>query len=150
MQEIIDLESKKLAAKGLFKSAAKKDSNQAHPELASRATFWKERLCRAVKGSFERPFRLVESRELVGLLTCIFVREDLVDHLSHVAAYTISTGLGGVYGNKGAIICRFGLFDSSLCFITSHLPAHQDKVGKRNVDAFTIIRSSGNVEEVIV
>jgi hypothetical protein len=38
---------------------------------------------------------------------------------------------------------RFVLDMSSFCFIVAHLPAHQNKVGKRNVDALTIIRSTG-------
>ncbi len=88
---------------------------------------------------------VVESRNLVGLFTCIFLREQHVRsgaiRFNH--SYTVMTGLGGTYGNKGAVISRF-LFDhTSFCFINAHLAAHQDKVGKRNVDAITILRAPG-------
>ena len=131
LQEIVDLESKKIAARGLLKNAtAKKQEssvNMQQSDHASRATLWKDRLVRAMRDNYKTPYYLMDCRNLVGLFTCIFVKED---HFKNNVAtgfhsYTLATGLGGAYGNKGAIISRFLFNDSSLCFITSHLPAHQ-------------------------
>jgi hypothetical protein len=157
LQEIVDLESKKVAAKGLLMKTAtnskKSDSatgadppNAAQELHARRAEAWKERLGKALRDNFRKsPYRLLETRNLVGLFTCVFAKEELVrdGHIRECFAHTVSTGLGGAYGNKGAIVTRFLVDDSSFCFATCHLPAHQDKVGKRNVDAVTIIRSPG-------
>lgn len=147
-QEIVDLESKKIAAKGLLKNAAKKQESQTviqQQELASRANLWRDRIIKALKDKFKAAYHLVDCRNLVGIFSCVFVKDEHQQHnlVRECFSHTVSTGLGGVYGNKGAIVNRFIFNDSSFCFIISHLPAHQTKVGKRNVDAITIIKSPG-------
>lgn len=47
---------------------------------------------------------------------------------------TVKTGLGGAAGNKGGIAIRFGLYNSSLCFVCSHFAAGQSNVKERNND----------------
>ena len=37
-------------------------------------------------------------------------------------------------GNKGACCIRLKAFDSTLCFVSSHLAAHRDHVAQRNAD----------------
>ena len=144
-QEIIDLESKKIAARGIFKNATKKADKDVINEAdhAHRANAWRDKLTRTLRGNFKHPYQLLETRNMVGLFTCVFIKEELASSVTNLASHTVSTGLGGTYGNKGAIITRLCVRDSSFCFVTSHLPAHQTNVGKRNVDAITILRATG-------
>lgn len=142
-QEVVDLESKKRAARGIFKNATKKPEISNENDIAHRARAWREKLEKVLRDNFKQPYSVIQSKKLVGLFSCIFVKEHLVNHISHVSTNTVSTGFSGNYGNKGAIISRFCFKDSSFCFITTHLPAHQTKVGKRNVDAITILRADG-------
>ncbi len=43
-------------------------------------------------------------------------------------------------GNKGGVAVRFTLYDSSVCFISSHLAAHQNDVHSRNSDQLNIAK----------
>lgn len=110
---------------------------------AHRNMLWKERLIKALRDNYKRPYTLVENRNLVGLFMCIFVKDDLAPHISNVHSHLVSTGLGGTFGNKGGIVARMCIYQSSLCIVDAHLPAHQTKVAKRNADAWTIIKSTG-------
>ena len=51
-----------------------------------------------------------------------------------VAIEATGTGALGVMGNKGACCIRLKAFDSTLCFVSSHLAAHRDHVAQRNSD----------------
>ena len=53
---------------------------------------------------------------------------------------TIKTGMSGKAGNKGGVVIRFLLHSTSLCFVCSHLAAHQAKVLERNQDFHDICR----------
>jgi hypothetical protein len=55
------------------------------------------------------------------LFTCIFVRNSEKPNLSDLARVTVKTGMGGRYGNKGAICARLVVDDSSICFMNCHL-----------------------------
>jgi hypothetical protein len=45
----------------------------------------------------------------------------------------------GMYGNKGAIVARFTIDDTSLCFLNCHLAAGQGQKVARNMDLASIL-----------
>ena len=55
------------------------------------------------------------------LQTLIFVKSSEKPNISDVAKISVKTGMGGRYGNKGAILARFVIDDSSICFLNCHL-----------------------------
>jgi hypothetical protein len=52
---------------------------------------------------------------------------------------TLDRGIGGIYGNKGAIIARMVMDDTSFCFINVHLAAGQSQKTARNADLGAIM-----------
>ncbi|KKY22217.1 putative inositol polyphosphate [Diplodia seriata] len=116
-QELVDLEDKKVTAKSFFKSSKKKDaSDQEHM-------------------SRQYP-------NMVGLFTCVFVKESERMRIRDMSAAEIKLGMGGLHGNKGALVVRFTLDDSSICFVNCHLAAGQSQTAHRNNDVATIMETS--------
>eukprot|EP00743_Colponemidia_sp_Colp-15_P007681 GILK01008315.1.p1 GENE.GILK01008315.1~~GILK01008315.1.p1 ORF type:complete len:980 (+),score=193.72 GILK01008315.1:42-2981(+) len=92
------------------------------------------------------------SRHLVGLMLCIYVRVECLPHIptSELQGTVAGVGVMGVGGNKGGVAIRFRMFDSSLCFVNSHLAAHQDNASGRNQDfrnlvAKLVFKDSNNI-----
>lgn len=48
-------------------------------------------------------------------------------------------GIGNIYGNKGAIVARMVIDDTSICFINVHLAAGQRQKSARNADIAAIM-----------
>ncbi|KAK0205841.1 DNase I-like protein [Desarmillaria ectypa] len=147
-QEVIDLESRKMAAKNVLLTAAtggKKHEEGVLPGLSEKVTGayrrWFDRLLLAVRLAMppECPYTVVHTESLVGLFTCIFVKNTERVTLRDMAISTIKRGMGGRYGNKGGIVARFIIEDSSMCFINCHLGAGQNKVRTRNADIAGIL-----------
>ena len=162
LQELIDLEDKRLTAKHLLlgsnksrrsgsssgnntgPSGSNKDVGSDERErLPSRYRAWLDKLVGYVRLVMppESPFSVLLTENLLGLFTCIIVRADLLPRIRLACSYTVKTGLGGRYGNKGALISRFVIDDSSLCFINCHLAAGQRNVRQRNMDLAGILQS---------
>jgi len=83
----------------------------------------------------------LDDEYLVGVLLIIFVKSELQPHTGCVSADTV--GVGGptdTLGNKGGVSIRFQLYESTLCFICSHLEALQEEVKERNRDFKKIIK----------
>lgn len=142
LQELINLEDKRLTAKSIL-LGKKKWGNELGERISSQYAAWRTTLADAVAETFgQGKYQLVLSELLVGLMTCVFVssREVKAGHMSEAAVGTVKTGLfGGRYGNKGAVAARVVLDDTSLCFVNCHLAAGQDHVRARNTDASTIL-----------
>ena len=140
LQELIDLGDKRLTAKSLL-MGKKRVGNELGDRISSQYRDWKDKLTAVVELAMpeDDPYVLVHSEFLVGLMTCIFVRKQEAAALRDTAIATIKTGLGGRYGNKGAIVARVVIDDSSLCFVNCHLAAGQRRVRQRNENVLAII-----------
>ncbi|KAI9835235.1 MAG: hypothetical protein M1838_005358 [Thelocarpon superellum] len=142
-QELIDLEDKRLTAKSFFKGSKKADSSdQEHMSRAYRE--WRDFLSRCVEDfmpTHER-YDLLHTSSMVGLFTCIFVKESERERIGNVSNSEVKCGMGGLHGNKGALIVRFTFDDSSLCFVNCHLAAGQTQTVHRNNDIAAIIEAA--------
>lgn len=145
-QELVDLENKKLTAKSLFKGKkSEKHLNAGVQEHMSRQyRVWQEYLGDSIDKFMqgEVKYQLLHSANMVGLFTCIFVKAEERLNIRNFGACTVKTGLGGIHGNKGALVTRFFLDDSSLCFVNCHLAAGQSGTRSRNNDIADILEAN--------
>ncbi|KAG1772838.1 Endonuclease/exonuclease/phosphatase [Suillus placidus] len=152
-QELIDLESRKMAAKTVLLGGKKKgEEGKISEKVTSSYKRWHDRLVREVRALAEG-YTVIHTESLVGLFTCMFVKNSERTALKNVAITTIKRGMGGRYGNKGGIVARFVIGDSSICFINCHLAAGQHHVRQRNADVAAMLEeksvfpSSDAIEE---
>ncbi|KAL1413382.1 hypothetical protein Q8F55_001144 [Vanrija albida] len=141
-QETIPLTDKKLTAKTFLFGSKGKDTGGATKEGVSGAyRAWADKLQSAVGqiSTPDSPYVKVHSEQLVGLFSCIFVKASLKNSLRDVNITTVKRGVGGIYGNKGAIFSRMVVDDTSVCFINVHLAAGQSHKGARNADIAAIM-----------
>lgn len=139
---MIDLESKKMTAKTLF--TKKKSEKTLAEHISHRYKLWHDRLVQAVRVAMppDCPYVLVHSENLVGLFTCLFIKESYRRYVKDLCVTTVKTGMGGLHGNKGAIVTRFIMDDSSICFVNCHLAAGQSHTMQRNNDLSTILENA--------
>ncbi|KAI0471901.1 Endonuclease/exonuclease/phosphatase [Xylariaceae sp. FL0804] len=142
-QELVDLEDKKATAKRLFKSSKKKDTSD-HERMSHQYRDWRDYLVRSLDDYMptDHLYHLLHTSTLVGLFTCIFVRSTIQGRIRNLSTADVKRGLGGLHGNKGAIVVRFMVDDTSLCFINCHLAAGQSQANARHNDIAAIMESS--------
>jgi hypothetical protein len=70
-------------------------------------------------GSQVMQFTLMQMRIL------IMAKGNILPHTTNWQLSCQATGIGGVVANKGGIVAKFDYRDESLCFVCSHLAAHQ-------------------------
>ncbi|KAG2361222.1 Endonuclease/exonuclease/phosphatase [Suillus spraguei] len=155
-QELIDLESRKMAAKTVLLGGKKKgEDGRISEKVTSSYRRWHDRLVTEVQALAEG-YTVIHTESLVGLFTCMFVKNSERTALKDVAITTIKRGMGGRYGNKGGIVARFVIGDSSICFINCHLAAGQHHVRQRNADVTAMLEeksvfpSSDAIDESLV
>eukprot|EP00456_Euglypha_rotunda_P042947 TRINITY_DN33566_c0_g1_i2.p1 TRINITY_DN33566_c0_g1~~TRINITY_DN33566_c0_g1_i2.p1 ORF type:complete len:203 (-),score=21.46 TRINITY_DN33566_c0_g1_i2:11-619(-) len=83
---------------------------------------------------------LLTSKQLVGILLCIFVKPRYFPFIHDIQFDKVATGVLGIAGNKGGVAIRFHIWDTSFCFINSHLTAHTKNVKHRNENFHSICR----------
>ena len=105
----------------------------------SKSVVWEEAISRSLNSRGAR-YTMIASRQLVGMLLCVFVREELRGQVGNVAAVAEGVGLMGMMGNKGGVGVRIRFCDSTLVFVNSHLSAHQENIDRRNQDYRDISR----------
>ena len=143
-QELVDLEDKKLTAKSFFKGSKKKDPGEAE-HMSHQYRAWRDFLVQLLDDSMptSETYHLLHTASMVGLFSCIFVKASLRSRISRLGTAEVKRGLGGLHGNKGSIMIRFALDNSSLCFVNCHLAAGQSQTLNRNNDITAILESAG-------
>ncbi|GAA6006332.1 uncharacterized protein JCM10292_002652 [Rhodotorula paludigena] len=149
-QEVIDLEDKKLTAKSMLMGKKNKTDGKMSDSLSSAYRQWHDALVRAVRLSLpaETPYTVVHVGDLIGLFSCIFVKNSEMSRLRDVALVSVKTGMGGRYGNKGGILSRFVIDDTSICFINCHLAAGQSHRRQRDRDLVDILEDKASFSEL--
>jgi endonuclease/exonuclease/phosphatase family protein len=142
-QELVDLEDKKVTAKSLFKSSKKRDA-QDQEKMSHQYRAWRDYLARCIDENIgpSTSYQLLHTATLVGLFTCVFIKDSVRGRLSCLSSAQIKLGMGGLHGNKGALIVRFLIDDSSLCFLNCHLAAGQRHTTHRNNDVAAIMEAT--------
>eukprot|EP00903_Cladosiphon_okamuranus_P010739 g10150.t1 len=105
-----------------------------------RAGQWRQELERFLTTKASR-YTLVEHRSLVGIVMFVYIRGKHITNgaVKDVQATTARVGMMGVMGNKGAVVVRLSLYDSTLCFVCAHMAAKRANVQGRNADFSSII-----------
>lgn len=136
LQEVVALDDTRLNAKRFFLGKKKRGGTDFDDRVSSQYRAWYDKLVGVVRVVMppEAQYTVLHSENLVGLFSIVFVKTSLLPHIRDASTYTIKTGLGGRYGNKGAIVSRLILDDSSMCFLNCHLAAGQRNVRQRNAD----------------
>lgn len=91
------------------------------------------------RGGDGSDFVLLGKQQLGGVLEAIWARKELAANIRDLQIHYTSTGIGNVLANKGGTAIRMDVFDSSLCFVCSHLNAHDENVLRRNQDYGNIV-----------
>jgi len=140
-QEVVDLEDRAVTAKSILGFGKKKDPVKTEQHQSRVYREWRDYLARALGKVTNARYVEIQTLNLVGLFQCVFVRQDERDNIRNLSATNVKCGMGGRLGNKGALITRFVLDDSSLCFINCHLAAGQSHTSHRNNDVAVILES---------
>ncbi|KAJ4715685.1 Type I inositol polyphosphate 5-phosphatase 5 [Melia azedarach] len=89
-------------------------------------------------------YKLIASKQMVGIFLSIWAREDLVPHIAHLRLSSVGRGIMNRLGNKGCTSISMTVYNTSFCFVCSHL-ASGEKDGdelKRNSDVAEILKST--------
>mmetsp|Transcript_32528 Transcript_32528/g.78943 ORF Transcript_32528/g.78943 Transcript_32528/m.78943 type:complete len:811 (+) Transcript_32528:49-2481(+) len=110
-----------------------------------RSQFWVERLNATLNSPSRtqndpnRGYVLMMQRSMVGLLICLFVKNPHRQRVKAVSADSVGVGVMGMMGNKGGVAIRLNFYDSTLCFVCTHLAAHRENVVGRNADFMNVL-----------
>jgi len=68
----------------------------------------------------------VKSVRLLGLVLSLFCLEKHLSHLRGIESQYTRLGIGGYWGNKGAVSIRLQLYGAKVVVLNSHFAAHQE------------------------
>eukprot|EP01006_Ploeotia_vitrea_P034919 TRINITY_DN65818_c10_g8_i2.p1 TRINITY_DN65818_c10_g8~~TRINITY_DN65818_c10_g8_i2.p1 ORF type:complete len:641 (-),score=352.78 TRINITY_DN65818_c10_g8_i2:101-2023(-) len=88
----------------------------------------------------EKEYKLVYEENLWEMRLLIAVRHEIEPLVKNIHGHHEATGIAHVLGNKGGLVVSMLVRDTSLCFVNSHLAAHQGESKRRNHDVYEIIK----------
>ncbi|CAI9783230.1 unnamed protein product [Fraxinus pennsylvanica] len=90
----------------------------------------------------QHQYKLVSSKQMVGIFLCVWVREELCQHISSLKVSCVGRGIMGYLGNKGSISISMTLHRTTICFVCTHLTSGEKKGDeiRRNLDVTEILK----------
>lgn len=100
-----------------------------------------------------KQYILIAKQHLMEIKLLVFVHSRHLFRIGKTESVTEATGIGNMVGNKGAVALKFRIDDICLCFVSSHLAAHEGVkfLQSRNDDVIEIMRNlerAGRVSSV--
>ena len=91
---------------------------------------------------FGREYTLLKLQSLWEIRCAVFVKNEFLPRITHVAAAHEATGIGNVLGNKGGVLVSFCYAGSiKFAFLNAHLAAHQGATELRNQNYRSIVKN---------
>ncbi|RMZ77215.1 hypothetical protein DV738_g4512, partial [Chaetothyriales sp. CBS 135597] len=148
-QEVVDLEDRAVTAKSIFGFGKKKDVDSTEQHQSRVYREWRDYLSKLISRytGGQYTYSELHTSSLIGLFQCIFIRQEERTRIRNVHATNIKCGMKGRYGNKGGLVTRFIIDDTSVCLINCHLAAGQTQTSHRNNDLATILESENLAQE---
>ncbi|CAF0727341.1 unnamed protein product [Brachionus calyciflorus] len=97
----------------------------------------------------EKQYIRIQSTRLVGIMLNIYVKRNILVHVKCCSDDWIRLGFWGFWGNKGANICAFKIGGINICFVNSHLSAHQHNDKIRLLEHAKILYHSFRLEKAL-
>lgn len=90
-----------------------------------------------------KEYVLVTKNHLMEIKLMVFVHRRHRSRIGKTETMTEATGIGNVVGNKGGVAVKLCLDDTTICFVSSHLAAHEGSnfCQQRNDNVTQIMRS---------
>lgn len=89
-----------------------------------------------------RDYVIIKTEQMQGLLLIVFAKRIHLLHVREVETEYTRTGLGGMWGNKGAVSIRMNMYGTSVVFVNCHLAAHDHMLDERVDDYNKIIEEA--------
>ncbi|KAL4189027.1 hypothetical protein AMTRI_Chr08g163460 [Amborella trichopoda] len=89
-------------------------------------------------------YYLAASKQMVGIFLCVWVRNELNQHITNLKVSCVGRGLMGYMGNKGSVSISMTLHQTTFCFVCTHLTSGEkegDEV-RRNLDIMEILKKT--------
>lgn len=85
-----------------FLMGSKRRDNSEMEHVSRQYRVWRDHLVSSINGAmpFDEPYVLLHTASLVGLFTCIFIKQKERQRVRNVCAAEVKRGMGGLHGNK--------------------------------------------------
>ena len=81
----------------------------------------------------------LQTARLQGIVTSVFIKRRHLTYIRDIEFLSTRRGLGGIWGNKGAVSLRFGIHGCSICLVNCHLTPHDHMLNERIEDYKSIL-----------
>lgn len=85
----------------LFMGSKKRENNEKE-QMSRQYRVWRDHLASCINDAMplDESYVLLHSANLVGLFTCVFIKQRERERVRNIGAAEVKRGLGGLHGNK--------------------------------------------------
>lgn len=85
---------------------SKKRDNHEKEHMSRQYRVWRDHLAACINDAMpiDEPYVLLHAADMVGLFTCVFIKQKERQRVRNISSAEVKRGMGGLHGNK---VCRY-------------------------------------------
>jgi phosphatidylinositol-bisphosphatase len=108
-------------------------------DSTAKSFYWVEKITECLSSNTDSRYKIVLRQNMVGMMLVVLAKDNVYDTIFDPRCISVGSGMLGMGGDKGGVVIRMKVCETSLAFVCAHLRVDKGAAAGRSADVKRIV-----------